>query len=583
MRSPLALGIGRTWPDRFLWIFHSLLAVRFWAIALAVLPLSAADNRPNLILFLIDDQNAEQIGAFGGKTWTPNLDRLAAEGIQFTRAHVSSAVCTPSRYSWITGRYAGASHSKIYGDACGGPGRQGFPNFNMALERDRLNIGRVLSEAGYVTGFTGKFHLDSKLDWPEFFGGENGLKEIPKTAKAGPETSALFAHNERVMRRYLQAVGFAWAKHIYPENLRKPYHEHNPEWTISAAVEFIGENKDVPFYLHITPTLLHGGEGSWRNSMDYPLVSGEGELKELPAVMTPRAQLLQTLKDHGLDPDGPAAGEAWVDDAVGAVVNKLKALGIDRRTLFLFAPDHGRDGKGSLFLHNGTRIPMLARWPERIPAGTVCEELVQNIDWAPTCFDIAGAKPPDGYRTDGRSLAPLFATGQATPWRDHLYFEMGYARAVATKDWSYVAIRYPRETVAAIQGASRDRLPRLMSYIGRLGIGVRGAERPGFWDADQLYDLGADPGEIQNLAADPKQADRLRQMRAMLAADVKSIGRPFGEFLPGGNAAPPGQVDIQIEEVKSLEVSGKTVVDPESDTPAPAKKAKRARKKNAEE
>src|SRR5436190_7768873 len=117
-------------------------------------------RRPNIILFLIDDQDKSSIGAYGGKTYTPNLDRMAAEGMKFSRAYVSSAVCTPSRYGWATGRYAGNSTSKRYDAACGGPGQQGDPNFNMALERDRMNIGNALREAGYATGWVGKFHLD---------------------------------------------------------------------------------------------------------------------------------------------------------------------------------------------------------------------------------------------------------------------------------------------------------------------------------------------------------------------------------------------------------------------------------------
>ena len=550
-------------------------------LALRSSPAASAERaaRPNIILFLIDDQNRESIGAFGGNTYTPNLDRLAVEGMKFTRAYVSSAVCTPSRYGWLTGRYAGASHSKLYNDACGGTGQQGFVNFNMALEPDRMNIARVLREAGYATGFTGKFHLESQVDFPEFYSGTDGFRPVARNAEANPATSELFAHNERVARRYLQNLGFTWAKHIYRENMNPPYNHHNPEWTISAALEFIDESRDRPFYLHITPTLLHGGEGSWRRSMDFPLESGAGALKELPAVMTPRSALLKQVADKGFSPNSPTAGEAWIDDALGAVLNKLEDLKIADNTLIVFAADHGRDGKGSLFSYNGTSIPMIARWPARIPAGQVCEELVQNIDWAPTAFDIAGARIPHDYVRHGRSLTPLFDGGRPAEWRDHLYFEMGHARSVLTKDWSYIAVRYPQDTVEAIQRASVDRLPRLMSYIGRLGIGVRGAERPGFWDGDQLYDLRSDPREINNLAADPTHEQQLVMLRQMLAADIKKVGRPFGEFLPGGNAAPGGQIDQQIKQVKELEVSGKTVTVPGQPKTAPPKKKRRSKNK----
>ena len=551
----------------------------------ALLATAANGKRPNVIMFLIDDQNPSSIAAFGGDTYTPNLDRMAAEGMKFTRAYVSSSVCTPSRYSFLTGRLAGNSHSKRYIEAVGGMENQGLPGFNVALERDKMNVGNVLREAGYTTGFVGKFHLTSKTDFPEFYKGKSGWINIPKDARPGPETSARFKHNERWMRRYLETLGFSWAKNVYPENSHKPYSEHNPEWTTMAALEFIEENKDNPFYLHLCSTLLHGPDKSWRNSMDHPLITGEGEVRSLPRVMTPRANLLRTIKEKGFDPDSHVAGEAWIDDSLGAIFRKLEELGIDDNTLVVFAPDHGRDGKASVFSHGAAQVPMIMRWPKGIPAGQVCDELVQNIDLVPTFFELAEAKKPESYRIDGKSLSPLFENGTAKGWRSHLYLEMGTARATITKDWSYIAVRYTREQIATIKRAAPRNLPRAMAYIGRLGIGVRGADRPGFFDEDQLYHLKSDPKEMENLAAHPSQASRLKEMRNLMQQDLKAIGRPFGEFIPGGNAAEPGQIDKQIAIVKKIEIQGKKITIPEAlqrnleVTGEPAPDEDRARKK----
>ena len=551
----------------------------------ALLATAANGNRPNIIMFLIDDQNPSSIAAFGGDTYTPNLDRMAAEGMKFTRAYVSSSVCTPSRYSFLTGRLAGNSHSKRYIEAVGGMENQGLPGFNVALERDKMNVGNVLREAGYTTGFVGKFHLTSKTDFPEFYKGKSGWIDIPKDARPGPETSARFKHNERWMRRYLETLGFSWAKNVYPENSHKPYSEHNPEWTTVAALEFIEENKDNPFYLHLCSTLLHGPDKSWRNSMDHPLITGEGEVRSLPRVMTPRANLLRTIKEKGFDPDSHVAGEAWIDDSLGAIFRKLEELGIDDNTLVVFAPDHGRDGKASVFSHGAAQVPMIMRWPKGIPAGQVCDELVQNIDLVPTFFELAEAKKPESYRIDGKSLSPLFENGTTKGWRSHLYLEMGTARATITKDWSYIAVRYTREQIATIKRAAPRNLPRAMAYIGRLGIGVRGADRPGFFDEDQLYHLKSDPKEMENLAAHPSQASRLKEMRNLMQQDLKAIGRPFGEFIPGGNAAEPGQIDKQIAIVKKIGIQGKKITIPEAlqrnleVTGEPAPDDDRARKK----
>ncbi|MEM7479382.1 MAG: sulfatase-like hydrolase/transferase [Planctomycetota bacterium] len=552
-----------------------------WSVIIATV---AQAERPNIIMFLIDDQNPSSIAAFGGDTYTPNLDRMAEEGMKFTRAYVSSSVCTPSRYSFLTGRFAGSSHSKRYVDAVGGKENQGLPSFNVALERDNMNVGNVLREAGYTTGFVGKFHLTSELDFPEFYEGKNKWIDIPKDASPGPDTTAQFRHNERWMRRYLEGLGFSWAKNVYRENIHSPYSSHNPEWTTAAALEFIQENQGGPFYLHLCSTLLHGPDKSWRKSMDHPLVTGEGEIRSLPEVMTPRDELLKTIAEKGFDPESHVAGEAWIDDSVGAIFRKLKELGIDDNTLVIFAPDHGRDGKASVFSHGGCQIPMIMRWPKGIPAGQVCHELVQNIDLVPTFFELGKAEKPESYRIDGQSLTPLFESGKVEDWRSHLYLEMGAARATATKDWSYIAVRYTQEQIAAIKKAKPENLPRAMSYIGRLGIGVRGADRPGFFEEDQLYNLKSDPQEMNNLAYDDDYASRMEKMRTLMLQNIESIGRPFGDFLPGGNAAAPGQIDKQIRIVKQLEIKGKKVTVPDSlgsdagDTDEPASKDKANKK-----
>ena len=128
-----------------------------------------------------------------------------------------------------------------------------------------------------------------------------------------------------------------------------------------------------------------------------------------------------------------------------------------------------------------------------------------------------------------------------------------------------------------------------MSYIGRLGIGVRGADRPGFFDEDQLYNLKSDPKEMKNLAYKKDQATQLKEMRSLMQQDLEGIGRPFGEFIPGGNAAEPGQIDEQIQIVKQLDIRGKKVTVPKTlskplkatDEPTPDDKAKKKAKREA--
>ncbi|MFC1605208.1 sulfatase/phosphatase domain-containing protein, partial [Planctomycetota bacterium] len=208
-------------------------------------------------------------------------------------------------------------------------------------------------------------------------------------------------------------------------------------------------------------------------------------------------------------------------------------------------------------------VPWIMRWPGAIKAGAECDELVQNIDLAPTFFDLAGATVPDKYVMDGRSLKPFFAGGKPGQWRDHLYFEMGSGRAVCTKDWKYIAVRYPKEQIVQIKKARPDSLPRLMAYIGRMGIGTRGAQNPSFFDYDQLYNVKQDAKEQRNLAGNPGYQERLEKMRGILKKDLESFGRPFGELVPGGNAAPAGLIDEQVELVKKIKIIGKKVTLPD--------------------
>jgi arylsulfatase A-like enzyme len=534
---------------------------------------SKSKRPPNIILFLTDDQDKHSIGAYGGDVLTPHLDRLAREGMIFHSAFVSSTVCTPSRYSFLTGRYAGRSHSAMYQQAC--PlGKQGYPSFNMELGSDNTNVGAILAKNGYAAGYVGKFHVGPDIKGqPECEA--HGLKYVARDARADKASSEAFQHNERLCRSTIMGRGFSWAKHVYWGNLQSPFNHHNPEWTTEAALEFIEDNKNRPFYLHYCTTLLHGPARSWRVSMDHPHVSGEGMLDEAAGSMTDRQTLLDRLEEKGLNPDEGHAGYTWLDDSVGAILDKLDQLGIADNTLVIgiadntlviFTSDHGSRMKGSLYNKDGTNVPCIMRWPQCIKAGSECRELVQNVDFAPTFFELAGANVPGAYAMDGRSLVDLFDGHVPRQWRDHLYFELGSARAVCTKQWKYIAVRYTTDQIASIRNSRPEQLPKHMAYIGRLGIGTRGAANPHFFESDQLYHIAQDPTEQTNLASDAVHQGRLRKMQAMLKEDLESLGRPFGEFVTGGDAAPAGLIDGQIALVKEMKIQGKNVVLPNTDT-----------------
>ncbi|MEK6233176.1 MAG: sulfatase-like hydrolase/transferase, partial [Planctomycetales bacterium] len=218
----------------------------------------------------------------------------------------------------------------------------------------------------------------------------------------------------------------------------------------------------------------------------------------------------------------------------GLLLDRLDQHNIARNTIVLFLADHGSNHKGSLLKNRGTEVPCLIRWPNKIKPGTRCDELIQSTDFVPTWFDAAKATVPSGYRIDGVAMAPLF-DDPTQPIRQSVYSEMGPARSIKTKDWNYIALRYSKEQIQAIRSDARS-VKKLMGLSGGVS---RARTRRGAFDLDQLYDLRADPDEKSNVAGDPANQSRLREMQRLLKQELaKFPRRPYGEFIPGGNAVP---------------------------------------------
>ena len=496
--------------------------------------------RPNIIVFLVDDYDKPETSPYGGNVLTPNLDRLAEEGMMFHNAHVTSTVCTPSRYTYLTGRYAGSSTSEVFMNEFPA-GNQTLPAFNMGLEADNLNVGQVLANAGYATGYVGKYHVH---DGEEI----KGLTPIAKDAEFSRETNRLMFENEKKYRELIKERGFTWAKNVYLGNMKKAFKGHNPEWTIEAALEFVEKHQDQPFYLHYCSTLLHGPNGEWHRSLtEKELMSGEGKL-EKPVGLVDRQSVLKRIKEAGLTKD--EVGYLWMDDTLGLLLDKLDELKIADNTIVVFVSDHGSNKKGSLFKSRGTEIPCLVRWPKVIPAGTVTDSLIQNTDFVATWFDVAGAKMPKDYGMDGISMQTIFQNPENSI-RDFVYAEQGPARSIKTRDWSYISIRYTTDQIEQTKGS---RAERAFKTLGGLSGGISRAalQHPGAFESDQLYDLNADPNEQVNLANKPGQEMRIQKMQKMLVERLNGFeGRPYGEFLPGGNAVTRSATQAVLDILKT--------------------------------
>jgi arylsulfatase A-like enzyme len=233
--------------------------------------------------------------------------------------------------------------------------------------------------------------------------------------------------------------------------------------------------------------------------------------------------------------DGMIFTRAYVSSSVCSPSRYTMLTGRYENTLIVMTSDHGiyRQGKTTLYEH-GVRVPLAVHWPAGIEPGSTCEQLVQNIDYAPTFLDLAGARVPAELQADGVSLRSLFE-GRDEPLRDYLYFEMGFARAVTTKDWKYIVVRYDEGSKKQIAAGEefvgwQGRNTKLPYYTRNSHLGYHASlHHPHYFAPEQLFHLGVDPHEHDNVVGD--HPDKAAELRAYLTSSLQSFpGRPFEEL-----------------------------------------------------
>jgi arylsulfatase len=412
---------------------------------------------PNIVLVLTDDQGYADVGCYGAQGFTtPNLDRMAAEGMRFTNFYVSQAVCSASRASLLTGCYA---------ERVGIQGALG-PSAKVGLSSDEESIAQLLKRRGYATAIFGKWHLGHH---PQFLPLQHGFDRylgLPYSNDMWPVT-------------YDGKPLAAGQKSAYPPLPLIQDNEKIAEiWTLEdqselttmyteEALRFIDENKDRPFFLYVPHSMPHTPLG----------VSDKFCVKSLQG------------------PYGDVIME--IDWSVGQILDRLKLHGLDEDTLVVFASDNGpwlnfgryagsagplREGKGTMF-EGGARVPCIIRWPGRIPAGRVCDNIAATIDILPTIAAACGASLP--VKTiDGINLLPLLEGQSGANPRDHYfyYYDRGL-RAVRQGRWKLIFPHKSRSYVGAE--------PRQDGFPGPYAQIQTGLE---------LYDLEADIGEKRDVA-----------------------------------------------------------------------------------
>jgi arylsulfatase A-like enzyme len=493
---------------------------------------TTASDKPNIVLIYTDDQLSETLGFEGGNVLTPNLDRMASDGLVFENHHCAATVCSPSRYSLLTGRFGGrCDHPHFLKQfPLGTPLRV---ENNVYMENDGKNLPALLSGRGYVTGIVGKWHLEPH---PRDLV-DSGYMTFPLDGNPrNPEILEALEFNHDEIARRICKTGFDEARNIYWGNLKEvrlnALNYHNIDWTVQGAHEFMEENRYEPFFLYFSTTLHHGPHPK-DSVYGKELVTGKGLLHEPLDVMPGRESVRKRLKEAGLP--AKTAYCTWLDDAIGSLLNKIKSLGLEKDTLVIFCSDHGawRHGKTTCY-DGGMRVPMVMYWPGTIKPGRRYNGLTQNIDIASTIMELCSVEPPKNFDVDGKSLAGVIA-GSNEQVHDSLFCELGYSRAVKTKEWKYIAIRYPKDVQEKInrghkfngwEGRKLD-VPYLVNN-SHLGFHAS-SQNPNYFQPDQLYHLAKDPREEKNVI--DQYPEQVKKMKRLLKKYLESFdNRPFGEF-----------------------------------------------------
>jgi arylsulfatase A len=448
-----------------------------------------AESPPNVVIVFTDDQGYADVGVYGATGFqTPNLDRLAREGVRFTDFYVAQAVCSASRAALLTGCYP--NRLGIHG-ALG-------PNSRHGLHPDEVTVAELVKSRGYATAIFGKWHLGHhpgflplRHGFDEFFGLPYSNDMWPFHPEAAPGTfpDLPLIEGEKMVQ------------------LNPDQRQFTRRFT-ERAVQFIERNRDRPFLLYLAHPMPH-----------VPLYVSEG---------------FEGSSGNGLY--GDVMEE--LDWSMGEILEALRRNRLDQNTLVVFLSDNGpwlsygdhagsaaplREGKGTAW-DGGVRVPALMRWPGRIPAGTLCREPAMTIDLFPTIARLTGARLPEHW-IDGRDIWPLLSgePGARSPQDAYFfYYHVNELHAVRSGRWKLV---FPH-TYRTLDGRPG----------GTGGIPVKyGSARTGL----ALYDLELDPGEEVDLAGErPEVVSRLMDLAERAREDL-------GDSLTGrsgSNRREPGRL-----------------------------------------
>jgi arylsulfatase A-like enzyme len=458
----------------------------FTLVAIFCAPLCAADARkPNIIIILADDLGFGDLACYGSaKNKTPHLDRMAAEGAKLTHFNCPMPYCAPTRASLLTGRYpfrCGMSQN---------PAPDGGPDADrLHLPESEITLAQVLKQAGYATGMVGKWHLGhAKPEWLPTHRGFDEYFGIPYSNDMRPVQ--ILEGERRIEYPVVQAT------------LTQRY--------TARALDFIERNKARPFFLYFAQAMPHK-----------PLAASEAFYKKSGAGLY-----------------GDAVAE--LDWSVGEVLAKLKALDLDDNTFVVFTSDNGATfggstgglrGMKSSSYEGGYRVPCIARWPGKIPAGRVSAQPAVMMDLFATSLIVAHTAPPKDVLLDGRDILPLFASDAPSP--HDVIFGQQSVKLSAVRDarWKLHVLKPHIGLVASYKPGDHRTDPRAPDGVTILAPYEQATpdQHPGLQTGDapaamQLFDLQNDPAEQHDVAAQhPAEVKRLKAHFDVMNKDVPPV------------------------------------------------------------
>ena len=479
---------------------------------------SQKPSRPNLIIFLTDDNDFSYWGFSGGPKLSPHIDKLAEEGIVASQFYANSPVCTPSRYSLHTGKYPGNCASREFFQF--NPTDQPYKiTWNTPLDPQiETTIGELFQQGGYHTAAVGKWHLSFRV--PKFEFDADADPQNPQVAQQ------LIEYQEAAVEQ-VKLAGFDYAASIIVgNNDEHPIHNlrvHNLEWTAKGAIDFLNQvqKSNKPFFLLVNISTHHGP--CHRNSVEADIrLTQQGIVEGLTGIMPNRSTIAERIKEKGEEVNFKTVGTLWTDDCVGAILGHLRELSLDQNTAVVFTTDHNRyDGKATCY-QGGVHIPFVMKYPGHKHATT--QVPFQITDLMPTLAEACGVSLPDNLTMDGESVWPEISSSDVPTKKRDFYFEFGYSRAVLSDNWKYIAFRPLPDHIRQMKNG---KVSRAFNYKGNTGDEPAVLRYPHYFDLDQLYDLSKDPDEQANLAQNPAYQDILQLMKIKLQKKLSGFKHPF--------------------------------------------------------